>query len=465
MRRRFNTLTLPEHVNEHKLEALQTIIHLQMKKIRKIKSICIVFAALLSLPQWITAENWTNWRGPHENGFSSEKGLPTKLSEQWKIPMPGSAAATPVIHGNHLFISTTDEVTQKLVAMCINASTGKVLWEKVVADGLSQDNRSNYASNSPVTDGERVIFFYGTGDLVAFDFGGNELWKRNIQKDHGAFSFLWTFSTSPALYGGKLYMQVLQRDSPVRGKGKDGAKSYILAINPVTGKDIWQHFRPSTANSESLEAFSTPVFHKVNGKTQMLIVGGDVITGHDPETGAEIWRWGTWNPRRIGHWRLVPSAVAGNGVALASAPKGEPIFAVKLGKKGTLDDSAIAWDTDKVRALTSDVPTPAFAYNDFFVLSDVRNYMSRVDSSNGNVKWSVELPRGKKWRTSPTVADNKIYIMNHGGLLLVLDATSGKILNEQNFATPSDDGIRSSIAIANGKFYIRTNSHLICAGS
>lgn len=412
-----------------------------------------------------TADNWSNWRGPSQNGFSAEKDLPAEIKTKWKVEMPGSAAATPIVHGDRVYISTTDEKAGNLVAMCLSASSGDILWKHVVADGLSQDNRSNYASNSPVTDGERVIFFYGTGDLVAYDPSGSQLWKRNIQDDHGAFSFLWTFSTSPALYKGKLYMQVLQRDEPVRGKGKKDAESYILAIDPASGRDIWKHIRPSTANAESLEAFSTPVFHEHNGETQMIIVGGDVITGHDPETGNELWRWGTWNPTRIGHWRLVPSPVAGNGVALACGPKGSPIYAVKLGLTGKLEDSNLAWDTDGERDLTSDVPTPAFAYNDFFILSDVRNSLSRVDSATGKVKWTAELPRSKKWRASPTVADGKIYILNHGGDFMVLDAGSGEKLAEQDFTEDEQDGIRSGVVISNGRFFIRTNTHLICAGS
>lgn len=435
-----------------------------MHLLRRVSLIAIL-VGIVSGINTTSAGNWANWRGPMENGFTNEKGLPSELKEKWKVELPGSGAATPIVYGDNVFISTTDEEKKELLAMCLSATDGEIKWKKVVAKGFSQDNRSNYASNSPITDGERVIFFYGTGDLVAYDLGGEELWKRNIQDDHGAFSFLWTFSTSPAIHKGKLYMQVLQRNSPVRGKGESGAKSYILAINPASGKDIWKHIRPSNANAESLEAFSTPIFHEVDGKSQMIIVGGDVITGHDPENGNELWRWGTWNPRRIGHWRLVPSAVAGNGVALASAPKGEPIFAVKLGKSGTLGKEGIAWDTDKVRELTSDVPTPAFAYNDFFILSDVRNYISRVDSGSGEIKWKAELPRTKKWRASPTVADGKIYIMNHGGLVMVLDADSGKELSRHEFAVGNQDGIRSGVAISNGKFFIRTNTHLICAGS
>lgn len=424
-----------------------------------------IFLATTSWMGSAVAENWTNWRGPEQNGFSPETGLPAKLEVKWKTPMPGSSAATPVVFGDHVFISSTDQQQANLVAACLSASDGKTLWKHVVANGLSQDNRSTYASNSPVTDGERVIFFYGTGDLVAFDFAGHQLWKRNLQDDHGAFCFLWTFSTSPILHKGKLYMQILQRNEPVRGKGKENAESFVLAIDPVTGKDIWKHVRPSTANSESLESFSTPVFYNHDGKDQMIIVGGDVITGHDPDTGNELWRWGTWNPTRIGHWRLVPSAVAGNSVALACAPKGEPVFAVRLGQSGTLNDDALAWTTQGSRDLTTDVPTPAFAYNDFFILSDIRNSISRVDSATGEIKWTTELPRSKKWRASPTVADGKVFLLNHGGQLKVLSVDDGKILDEQNLTDENEDNIRSSIVIANGQFYIRTNTHLICAGS
>jgi outer membrane protein assembly factor BamB len=190
-----------------------------------------------------------------------------------------------------------------------------------------------------------------------------------------------------------------------------------------------------------------------------------VITGHDPDTGNELWRWGTWNPTRIGHWRLVPSAVAGNSVALACAPKGEPIFAVRLGHSGTLSNDALAWTTQGSRDLTSDVPTPAFAYNDFFILSDVRNSISRVDSATGEIKWTTELPRTKKWSASPTVADGKVFLLNHGGQLKVLSVEDGKILDEQDLSDENEDNIRSSVVIANGQFYIRTNTHLICAGS
>jgi outer membrane protein assembly factor BamB len=141
-----------------------------------------------------------------------------------------------------------------------------------------------------------------------------------------------------------LYVQVLQRDEPVHGRGKtDGPiDSYLLALDLGTGKEIWKQARPSDAKSESHEAYSTPIPFEHQGRKEILITGGDCITGHDAATGAELWRWGTWNPNKITHWRLVPSPVSGGGVVLACAPKGSPVFAFKAGAKGTQTDSVLA---------------------------------------------------------------------------------------------------------------------------
>ena len=139
------------------------------------------------------------------------------------------------------------------------------------------------------------------------------------------------------------------------GRGSSPNDSYLLALDPKSGRELWRVIRPSEAVAESLEAFSTPVPHTHNGRKEILVVGGDCITGHAADTGKELWRWGTWNEQKIGHWRLVPSPVAGGGVALACGPKNAPIFAVKLGLNGKLDNSAIAWQSVE-RDVTSDVP-------------------------------------------------------------------------------------------------------------
>ncbi len=432
---------------------------------------CTLF---LTLSLWMTAtvsaDNWPQWRGPHSNGSTEESGLPATWSKTenlaWSLDMQGPSASTPIVWGNHVFVSTVDSRTKTLKAICVDRGSGAVRWEKETGVGIERDNRSNYSSPSPVTDGTRVIFFYGNGQLTAFNFGGDELWSRNIQKDYGDFAFQWTFSSSPLLFGGKLYMQVLQRDVPANGRGRrDGPNdSYLLAMDPATGKTLWREIRPSQAVSESREAFSTPVVFEHAGRTELLLIGGDDLTGHDPETGKELWRWGTWNPTRIGHWRLVPSAVGGGGVILACAPKGDPIYAIKAGGKGLLDDSAIAWQSDKRSPLSADVPTPLFYQDDFFILSDVKKSLSRVKPATGEILWTLELPGRKKYETSPTGADGKVYIMNFGGDVVVVDAGTGKIVHQAAMGEDGDDSTRSSIAASNGQLFVRTNSRLFCIG-
>ena len=287
----------------------------------------------------VQAGEWGNWRGPSHNGSTDEKNLPAKFSKTqnvlWSVKMDGPSAGTPVVWGDNVFVSSSNPDKEHLTANCYDLGTGALKWSHQVAKGHRQDNRSNYAAPSPVTDGQVVTFFYGNGALATYTLDGEKLWSQNIQEKHGQFAFLWTFSTSPLIHDGILYMQVLQRDTNVGSKGSDDNRSYLLALEPKTGRQLWKVYRPAKARSESLEAVSTPIPFSHNGRDEILIAGGDCLTGHDPKSGRELWRWGTWNPTRIGHWRLVPSPVAGGGVVLACAPKRAPVYAIKAGGEAT----------------------------------------------------------------------------------------------------------------------------------
>ena len=425
----------------------------------------------LALTSALSAANWPQWRGPHFNGSTTETELPDKWSKteniRWHAKLPGSGAATPIVWGNKVFISSTDPENGTLRAMCFDRANGNLLWSDSSSQGLRQDNRSNYASPSPATDGKIVVFFYGNGDLIGYSLTGDKIWQRNIQKDEGEFAFLWTFSSSPLLYDGKLYLQVLQRDTAVSGRGfRDRVNdSYLLAMDPQTGKTLWKHIRPSKARSESREAFTTPVPFVHQGKKSILVIGGDALTAHDTESGKEQWRWGTWNPRRIGHWRHVPSPVAGEDIILVCAPKRDPVYAIRAGSSGELGSEAVSWISRETRELSSDVPTPAFYDGDFFVLSDVRGALTRVEPQSGKVKWSVELPGRSKFEASPLAADGKIYLINFSGNTVIVDAGDGTILEEIPMGESGDNHIRSSISAAHGQLFIRTNGTLYCVAN
>ncbi len=430
----------------------------------KLRAIFLTVAGLVAAGPGFAAE-WSQWRGPQFNGAADETGLPatwTKEGARWATEMPGPSAATPVLWGDRVFLPGVDLGGKTLRAMCLDRATGKVLWDHPVGEGLvARDEQSNFASPSAVADAARAFYFYGNGELVAFDHAGKQLWARNLQKDFGDFAFQWTFSASPLLYGGKLYVEVLQRNQPVHGRGKPDAESFLLAVDPATGKDLWRVLRPNDAVQESKEAYSTPVPFEFQGRKEILIAGGDCLTGHDPETGKELWRWATYNPQKIGHWRLVPSPVAGAGVVLSCAPKGDPIYAIKLGGNGLLGEGAVAWTSDK-KVISSDVPTPLFYKGDFFVLNEGRKNLSRIDPATGQPKWTTTLPGRAKFEASPTAADGKLYLMNFAGEVLVLDAGEGKVLGNMAMGEPGDDKTRASVAIAHHALFIHTNHKLYC---
>ena len=427
---------------------------------------------LLILQLSAAAENWPQFRGPEFNGSSRQTNTPTKFSKtenvKWTVDLPGTGSSTPSIWKDRVFVTSANPGEETLDAFCIDRKTGKKLWTRRLKSNTRQDERSNYAAPSPVTDGKRVVFFYGTGDLLAYDMEGKELWKRNIQKDYGTFAFLWTFSSSPVLYDERVYLQVCQRDAAVGEKGFEDKpnRSYILALDADSGKQVWRHFRPSKAVRESREAFTTPMIFKHDGKTQLIVCGGDCISGHDLDAkGKQLWVWGTWNPSRKGHWRLVASPVAGDGIALACAPKREPVFAVKLGGEGTLNDSALAWVSEN-RAITSDAPTPLYYGGRFYILSgnSPRPTLSCVKPASGEIVWSQRLGR-TTFEASPSAADGKIYLMNHAGDVYVVKAGDEfQLLHQVSMGREDDRFTRSTIAIAQGNLFIRTNEKLYCIG-
>lgn len=429
-----------------------------------------LFCSLTFLSLDAAAGNWPHWRGPFYNGSSAEQDAPETFSKSenvlWATPMPGPAAATPIIWGKHIFISSVDQEKQALVALCLDRTDGKVLWQHDIAPGVRKDQRSNYASSSPTTDGQLVYFFYGNGDLAAFDFSGERVWSRNIQQDYGPFAFLWTFSASPTLFDGKLFIQVLQRDVPVNGRGRaDGPNdSYLLALDPRTGKEIWKHIRPADARQESLEAFTTPIPFTHGARAELLVAGGDCITGHDLATGRELWRWGTWNPTKIGHWRLVTSPVGGGGVVLACAPKGSPVYAVKAGGSGVLEKSDLAWISED-REVSSDVSTPLFYQNRFYILNSDRRTLSCVEPASGRVLWTGSLETRIKLEASPTGAAGRIYMMDQQGRVFVAQAGAEfKVLHTTLMGDEGDKDTRSTIAVSDGQLFIRTNAKLYCIG-
>ena len=220
-----------------------------------------LLALLLTTSLLASGANWGQWRGPNFNGSTEGGSYPTNWSKTeniaWSADMPGPSAASPIVWGDHVFISSANPETDSLHALCYDRNSGKLLWEHQVGTGYRRDDRSDYASCSPATDGEIVVFFYGNGLMRAYDFEGNEAWSRNIETDYGKLAFGWTPSTSPLLADDRLILQILQRDVPAWGHGEAHNESYLLALNPKPGEELYRTLRPSKATAESMQECST----------------------------------------------------------------------------------------------------------------------------------------------------------------------------------------------------------------
>lgn len=408
--------------------------------------------------------DWPQWRGPNFNGSSEAANLPESIDRDkaaWTATLSGVGNGTPVIAGGRIFVSCVEEGSGKLMANAISSKDGKILWSKEVGTGLVNNKRNNAASPSAVTDGKLVYFFYSTGDLACFDVEGKEVWHRNIQKDHGEFNVLWVYSSSPLLYKGKLYIQVLHRNVKADGLkgGEGGVDSYFLAVDPQTGKDIWKVVRPTDAKVESRESYATPIPFEHMGRTDIVLVGGDCVTCHDAETGKEIWRAGGWNPEHITHWRLVPSVTVdpADNLVFACVPKGGPVMAISANGTGDVTATHYAWKSDgKSTGITSDVTVPLYYKNDLYLLAGEKKVLFILDPKSGKPKNSVSFDTRTVFRASPTGADGKIYVMNEAGEAWVVTADTLKVVGHSQFEKDS----RGTIAVADGLVVIRSGKQL-----
>src|SRR5688500_13797836 len=196
--------------------------------------------------------------------------------------------------------------------------------------------KQNMSSPSPVTDGRTVWAMTGTGILKAFDFNGKELWMRDIQKEYGRFGLQWGYGSSPMLHGDSLYVQVLhgmKTDDP----------SYILRISKANGRTIWRVERPTIAQRESPDSYTTPAVVRHGNSLELVITGGDAVTGHDLNTGKELWRADALNPTNDLAYRIVASPVV-HGELIIAPSRERPMLAMRPGGRGNVAKSHVMWE-------------------------------------------------------------------------------------------------------------------------
>jgi len=410
------------------------------------------------------AEYWPQWRGPHHNGRSSTAhDLPVSWSPTeniaWRLQMPSWSAGTPVVWENTVFVTSAQEgfnelkgygrggsqessPADKLLLLAVDRRNGEVKWRREVGSGNRLYRKQNLSSPSPITDGEKVWVMTGTGELSCWDFSGNEIWRRNIQDDYGQFGLNHGYASTPLLWGEKLYVQVLhgmKTDDP----------SYVFAVNKDTGKTVWKVERPTDAPNESPDDYSTPIVVKCRGGERLIVSGGDYVTGHDLETGEEMWRKAGFNPGKEPFYRTIASSIAIDDVVYTTSTRGKPFIAFHAG-----GERKELWKND----LGSDVPTPTTDGERIYVVDD-RGIVVALDAMTGEAVWERQRIEPGTYSSSPLLADGKLYATSEDGTTTVLAAGDEfKVLATNRL---DEHTLASPIAV-DDQIFLRTAEALYC---
>jgi outer membrane protein assembly factor BamB len=418
---------------------------------RLVSSFAICAIAVITVS---ARENWPAWRGPQANGVSGEKNVPLKWSTEeniaWKLGVPSRSGATPIIWGDHIFLNVaTAMTTGELELWAVDRKLGQPVWKRPLGGGNNQQRKQNMSTPSPVTDGATVWVMTGTGILKAFDFKGNELWMRDVQKEYGRFGLNWGYASSPLLHQGALYIQVLhgmRTDDP----------SYVMKVDGKSGKTLWKVDRPTHAIQESPDSYTTPVLVTTGKTAEIAVTGGDIVTGHDPQTGKELWRANGLNPQNDPNYRIVASGIYASGLLIAPT-RNRPMLALRPGGSGDVTQSHKVWSFD----LGPDVPSPVSDGKLLYVVRD-NGVIHALDVKTGGVVWGPERLKTGAYSASPVLVDGKLYITseNEGLTSVVAAGPKFEVLAEN----PLDDYTLASPAISNGQIFIRTEKFLWAIG-
>lgn len=408
-----------------------------------------MFVLLFSF-SFANAQHWPQWRGPSANGVSNEKNLPVKWNANeniaWKLPMPDRSGSTPIIWGDKIFLNLSEG--EDIYLWCIDKKKGTLLWKQKLGSGNYVPRKHNMSSPSPVTDGKSVFVLSGTGVLKGFDFNGKELWSRDIQKEYGTFGLNWGYASSPLLFENALYVQVLhgmKTDDP----------SYVVKIDKKTGKTLWKVERPTDAPREAPDSYTTPALLRYGKTVEIVVSGGDYVTGHDPATGKELWRAGGLNPDKNPSYRVVASPIVlGDMIYVPTRVK--PLQAFKAGGRGDITKTHFVWSTVN----GPDVPTPATDGKYFYIAND-RGIFFCLDAKDGKEIYGQKRIAPASYSASPVLADGKLYFTSEDGLTTVIKAgPEFEVLAENAL----EEYCLSSPAISDGQIFIRTTKHLYCIG-
>lgn len=422
----------------------------------------VLTMALLPVPAFTASyaaadASWPQFRGPTMQGVSDAKNLPEVMGEKqnvaWKTAIHGKAWSSPVVADGKVWLTTATEDGKELSVVRVDAATGKIELDEILFKIVNPQfchKFNSYASPTPVVEGDRVYVTFGSPGTACLDAKtGKKIWERT---DFVCNHFRGAGS-SPTLWKDRLFLHY------------DGSDlQYVAALNKETGETIWKTDRtvdykdldPKTnkpkADGDYRKAFSTARVATIDGKEQLLSVGGKAAYGYDPMTGKELWRM---DFHAVGNEAHTPSATPVIGpdlIYLCTGHGGGELLAMKPGGTGLLSEDRIAW------RLKKNVPNRSspLLHDGLLYITDDNAMATCLDAKTGEELWKERL-NGKAFSASPVYADGRIYFFSEGGVVTTIaPGRQFKKLGEGEFA----DGIMNTPAIADDAFFVRTRTNL-----
>lgn len=401
-------------------------------------------AIFLISPLVLLAGDWTEWRGPGGQGISGEKNPPLEWSQEknvrWKVKLDGRGNSTPIVIGDKVLITHAPEKSLQRGILCFNRATGAEMWKHSVECPLEEKTHSTnpYCAASPVSDGERVVAWYGSAGLFAYDLSGKVLW----QKELGTFEHIWGYASSP----------VIVDDLVILSAGP-GLNAFVAAFKKSDGSEVWRKEFPALKSLKAEEfrgSWSTPVIIPEGGRKIMLLSLPEKLYAVDPKTGDELWSCG-------GLSKLVyTSPLADNETAVAMCGYGGPAIAVKLGGAGDVTEANRLWHHTQKNPQR--VGSGVLTGGKIFILNEPGIFWC-LDAKTGEKHWEQRLGSGNAW-SSTILVDGRLYCTNSKGTTFVLEpnASECKILAENEIGEQT----HASLAFSNGQVFMRTFQHLYC---
>lgn len=421
--------------------------------------------------------HWPIFRGPGASGIAEGYPTPTRWNVEtsenvlWKTPIPGLGHSSPVIWGNHVFITTSisgqekpllrvglygdikpaeDDTIHRWIVYCIDKRNGQILWQHTAHAGVPKIKRhpkSTHANPTMATDGKHVVAFFGSEGLYCYDMKGKLLWKKDLGVLDSAYfmapSAQWGFASSPVLHDSVLYLQC----DVLKG-------SFVGAFDIKDGREIWR-----TSRSD-VPTFSTPAVHRVGRQLQLMVNGYKHIGGYDAKTGKELWRL------TGGGDIPVPTPILAHDLIFITNAHGRiaPIYAIRPNAKGDISpqgeqtNAYVAWSQVREGAY---MQTP-IVYADYLYNCRDNGVLSCYEARTGNRVYQIRLADGRTGFSASAVAgDGKIYYTGEDGEVHVVKAGPQFELLAKN---PMGEVCMATPAISEGRLYFRTQGHLIAIG-